>query len=351
MTKKTNTKTGTTNFLSLQACEGRFNEASDIWAYGMILFEIGSKGEDPFSGMGDVQIWRNLARRKLPDMTDIKSYFPDELKDLMITCLEYKPKSRPQAIEIIKRIHPTSVIQKAGETYMCTKQRLNILQLKLEDIATVIEKQHRENQEKNKTTWKQIQDNDVAVDNLMKILSSMAIIYSRRPEQPKELNSVNCLLDNALGSTGGELFHRILLQLVTKGGMGSYCQGPMKEKDRCMSKVENDYGGDSRYLVDILRGTVTFDACGEMEKFLSLLKTSTNIRIIRCKDRVNNPGPSEYRDVLLNIIVGTGDNETNIFQVGELQLHFKSMYKLKDTDHRTYDINRMLAGEFSKSDQ
>ena len=41
----------------------------------------------------------------------IKSYFLDELKDLMIKCLRYEPKSRPQAIKIIKILHPTSVIQ------------------------------------------------------------------------------------------------------------------------------------------------------------------------------------------------------------------------------------------------
>ena len=85
-----------------------------------------------------------------------------------------------------------------------------------------------------------------------------------------------------------------------------------------------------------------------MRFFLDLLKASINIRTIRFKDRVNNPGPSKYRDVLMNIKVVIDDNEENIFQVGELQLHLKSMYKLKAADHRTYDINRILNGEFSK---
>jgi len=34
--------------------------------------------------------------------------------------------------------------------------------------------------------------------------------------------------------------------------------------------------------------------------------------------------------------------------MGELQLHLKAMYKLKEADHRTYDFNRILNGEFSK---
>ena len=134
MTKQTNTIAGTANFLSPQACDGRFNEASDIWAYGMILYAIGSKGKVPFFGMSDVQIWRHIERRKMPDMADIKSYFPDELKDVMVKCLEYEPKSRPQTIKIIKTIHPTSVIQKVGEIAMCTKQRLNILNRNLKRL-------------------------------------------------------------------------------------------------------------------------------------------------------------------------------------------------------------------------
>jgi len=34
--------------------------------------------------------------------------------------------------------------------------------------------------------------------------------------------------------------------------------------------------------------------------------------------------------------------------VVESQLHLKCMYKVKVADHRTYDINRILNGEFSK---
>ena len=348
MTQQTNTIAGTANFLSPQACDGRFNEASDIWAYGMILYEIGSKGKVPFSGMGDVQIWRHIEGRKMPDMAEIKSYFPEELKDVMVKCLGYEPKSRPQAIKIIKTIHPTSVIQKVGEIAMCTKQRLIILESKLEEITVIIERHHKENQELNETTWKQLQDNDSEADKLMKDLSSTAMLYVDRPEQPKVLNSVNSLLQNAIGPNGGELFHRTILELVMEGGVGSYIEGPIKKKDRCIAKVENDYGGNARSLVDILRGTITFESCGEMNEFLDSLKASINIRIIRFKDRVNNPGPSRYRDVLMNIKVVIDDNEENIFQVGELQLHLKSMYKLKAADHRTYDINRILNGEFSK---
>ena len=122
MTQTTNTITGTANFLSPQACNGRFNEASDVWAYGMILYEIGSKGKVPFSGMSDVLIWRHIEGRNIPNIVDIKTYFPDELKNILIKCLRYEAKSRPKAIKIIKTIHPTSEIQKVGEIAICTKE-------------------------------------------------------------------------------------------------------------------------------------------------------------------------------------------------------------------------------------
>ena len=86
-----------------------------------------------------------------------------------------------------------------------------------------------------------------------------------------------------------------------------------------------------------------------MKEFLDLLKASINIRIIRFKDRVNNPGLSRYRNFLMNISVVMDDDEANIVQVGELQLHLKSMYKIKTVDHRIYDINCILGGKFSKT--
>jgi len=63
----------------------------------------------------------------------------------------------------------------------------------------------------------------------MKDLSS-TVENSKWPEQPKILNYVNSLLKNALGPNGSELFHRTILELVTKGGFGSYIECPIKKR-------------------------------------------------------------------------------------------------------------------------
>ena len=136
---------------------------------------------------------------------------------------------------------------------------------------------------------------------------------------------------------------------MTKGA-GVYVEVPIKQKNICISKLNNDYEGNTSRLIDIFRGTATFDSCGKMKAFLDFVKSSINIRIIRCKDRINSPGPSKYRDVLMNIIVLDDDSEAKVFQVGELQLHLKYMYKLKKADHRTYDINRIIPVDFRDDD-
>ena len=82
----------------------------------------------------------------------------------------------------------------------------------------------------NDTTWKQIQDNDSEANKLMKDLSSTAMVYADRPKQPTVLNSVNSLLQNAIGPNGGGLFHRTILELVTEGGVGSYIEVPLKKR-------------------------------------------------------------------------------------------------------------------------
>ena len=311
----------------------------------MILYELGSRGKAPFCGMGDIQIWRHLDQRITPDMAEIKPYFTDKLKNLMLKCWGYEPRSRPKAVNIIKMLQSSAaVIHQVEEVSMGTSDRIGLLETKLVEITGVVDDQHTQNQSTNEINWINLQEHDRGVESLMKELSIMAKLYTETPVQPKVLDSVNSLLKNALGPNGGKLFHRILLKLVTKGA-GVYVEGPIKQKDRCISKVDNDYEGNSSRLVDILRGTATFDSCGKMKAFLDFVKSSINIRIIRCKDRINSPGPSKYRDVLMNIIVLDDDSEAKVFQVGELQLHLKYMYKLKKADHRTYDINRIIPAD------
>ena len=140
-------------------------------------------------------------------------------------------------------------------------------------------------------------------------LDTLSMSYSAQPIQAEVFKSVTILMKNAKGLNGKILFHRVLLQLVNEGGIGSYIKGSLKEKNICEYKAQEDYEGNSRCLVDIIRKTIVFQSCGGMARVVYLLKSSKNISIIRIKDRVNNPLQIEYRDVLINLKVVTEDKD------------------------------------------
>ena len=204
----------------------------------MILYELGSRGKAPFCGMGDIQIWRHLDQRITPDMAEIKPYFTDKLKNLMLKCWGYEPRSRPKAVNIIKMLQSNAVvIHQVEEVYMGTSDRIGLLETKLVEITGVVDDQHTQNQSTNEINWINLQEHDRGVESLMKELSIMAKLYTKTLVQPKVLDSVNSLLKNALGPNGGKLFHRILLKLVTKGAGGE----SKEESISCLdtSKITN----------------------------------------------------------------------------------------------------------------
>jgi len=340
-THHTNTRTGTCNYLSLQAFKGVFNEASDVWAYGMVLYEIGTRGKLPFEGMPDFQILRRVDQKINPNMNEIKSFFPRTLRNIMVQCWKYKPKARPSAMQIIKLIEPSTIIQAFEATNAGLNDRVKSLQSIIDDVAIAVTSQNSQNKLKNIAHWDIIKKNDSKVKSLMDELRILSMSYSAQPIQAEVFKSVTVLMENAKGPNGQILFHRVLLQLVNEGGTGSYIKGPLKEKDRCEYKAQKDYEGNSRRLVDIIRSTIVFKSCGGMARVVYLLKSSKNISIIRIKDRVNNPLETEYRDVLINLKVVAEDKDIPC-QIGEVQLHLESFYRTKPQDHNTYDVHRIL---------
>ena len=92
-----------------------------------------------------------------------------------------------------------------------------------------------------------LQEHDHDEESLMIEFKIMVKIYIDTPLQPKVLDSIKSLFKHGLCLNEGKLLHRILIKLVTKGA-GEYVEGPIKKKDRCISKIDNDYEGNSSRL-------------------------------------------------------------------------------------------------------
>ncbi|XP_058607115.1 insulin-like growth factor 1a receptor isoform X2 [Onychostoma macrolepis] len=81
--------------------DGVFTTNSDVWSFGVVLWEIATLAEQPYQGMSNEQVLRFVMEGGLLDKPD---NCPDMLFELMRMCWQYNPKMRPSFLEIINSI-------------------------------------------------------------------------------------------------------------------------------------------------------------------------------------------------------------------------------------------------------
>ncbi|KAM9352509.1 insulin-like growth factor 1a receptor [Symphorus nematophorus] len=81
--------------------DGVFTTMSDVWSFGVVLWEIATLAEQPYQGMSNEQVLRFVMEGGLLDKPD---NCPDMLFELMRMCWQYNPKMRPSFLEIINSI-------------------------------------------------------------------------------------------------------------------------------------------------------------------------------------------------------------------------------------------------------
>ncbi|MED6231465.1 Insulin-like growth factor 1 receptor [Ataeniobius toweri] len=81
--------------------DGVFTIMSDVWSFGVVLWEIATLAEQPYQGLSNEQVLRFVMEGGLLDKPD---NCPDMLFELMRMCWQYNPKMRPSFLEIISSI-------------------------------------------------------------------------------------------------------------------------------------------------------------------------------------------------------------------------------------------------------
>ncbi|NXX69755.1 INSR protein, partial [Spizella passerina] len=76
--------------------DGVFTTYSDVWSFGVVLWEISSLAEQPYQGLSNEQVLKFVMDGGYLDQPD---NCPERL--LMQMCWQYNPKMRPTFIEII----------------------------------------------------------------------------------------------------------------------------------------------------------------------------------------------------------------------------------------------------------
>ncbi|XP_015430678.1 PREDICTED: tyrosine-protein kinase Fps85D isoform X1 [Dufourea novaeangliae] len=88
---------------------GKYTSLCDVWSYGVLMWEIFSKGGNPYSGMSNSQAREKIDsgyRMPAPENT------PEEIYRLMLRCWEYEPEKRPHFDQIY------TVVETLSQAYL-----------------------------------------------------------------------------------------------------------------------------------------------------------------------------------------------------------------------------------------
>uniref|UniRef100_A0A0R3S2M2 non-specific protein-tyrosine kinase n=1 Tax=Elaeophora elaphi TaxID=1147741 RepID=A0A0R3S2M2_9BILA len=116
----------------------KFTPASDVWSYGVTLFEIFSFGQMPWAGFSGAQIlaaidYPNLQRLECPDACPVEFY------DLMMQCWAHKPEERPSFTDIVRHL-PEIIPQCLVTVTSCYDGIIDHLQYSKNETIIVLDK-------------------------------------------------------------------------------------------------------------------------------------------------------------------------------------------------------------------
>lgn len=126
----------------------RFTSASDVWAYGVCLWEMFTYGFQPWAAFSGQQILENIDAPNYQRLEEPECC-PQAYYKTMLECWSHDPKGRPKFKELsakLRQIRPEQV-QTTVNSQRVDGTRSNYLEYKAGDIITVLSK------DKNSLVW------------------------------------------------------------------------------------------------------------------------------------------------------------------------------------------------------
>jgi len=95
---------GTPIYMAPESWTGRFDEKSDVWSMGVILYEL-LTGVPPFLDDNLDGLRKKIEKDMFLAPSILRSGIPDFIEDAIVKCLNINAKARPDAEELLQRLH------------------------------------------------------------------------------------------------------------------------------------------------------------------------------------------------------------------------------------------------------
>lgn len=76
-----------------------FSSKSDVWSFGIVLWEIGTLGSFPYSNIQDEDLLRYLTQDKC--RLDCPDTIPHDIYEIMCSCWKPGPQDRPSFAQLV----------------------------------------------------------------------------------------------------------------------------------------------------------------------------------------------------------------------------------------------------------
>lgn len=83
--------------------DGVFTSDSDVWSFGVVLYEILTLAEIPYQGFSNEEVLHHVLRK---GMLNIPRNCPETIQKIMEKCFKWRPSERPTFMEIVAELEP-----------------------------------------------------------------------------------------------------------------------------------------------------------------------------------------------------------------------------------------------------
>lgn len=119
---------GTPIYMAPEVWEGSYNEKSDIWSIGVILYEM-LTGTPPFLANNLDALRKKIDKNNYLLPTMLRIHTPQYIEDAIDKCLSQIPESRPNAQELIKMITRKATAIKVAHSISLPEREINAIKL------------------------------------------------------------------------------------------------------------------------------------------------------------------------------------------------------------------------------